>query len=143
VDQLFDSVNLKGMPLVTELFFPLNLRYHALHHLFPSLPYHSLAAAHRRLMAELPEDSPYRNTVYPGFWSVVRDVVRNARRVSQLRQAGRPSVADEWYERRDRLLSERYAASSKQAIDSLGQPDMPDEATDDRFSSPAMQPAGS
>jgi fatty acid desaturase len=108
VDQLFDSVNLRGMPIVTELFFPLNLRYHALHHLFPSLPYHNLATAHRRLMAELSSDSLYRETVYPGFWSVMRDVVRNAGRVSQLRRAGRPSVADEWYARRERLLDDRY-----------------------------------
>jgi fatty acid desaturase len=38
------------------------LRYHALHHLFPSLPYHNLGRAHQRLMAELPTDSPYRLT---------------------------------------------------------------------------------
>jgi hypothetical protein len=52
-------------------------------------------------MAELPADSPYRETVYPGFWSVVRDVVRNARHISEMRRVGRTSVADEWYQRRE------------------------------------------
>jgi len=74
LEQLDDSVNITGGPIFTELFFPLGLRFHALHHLFPSLPYHNLPAAHRRLMAELPADSPYRRSVYPSFWSVMREL---------------------------------------------------------------------
>jgi fatty acid desaturase len=70
IEQLEDSVNIVGGPL-TEMFFPLGLRYHALHHLFPSLPYHNLYEAHRRMMAELPADSPYRKTVFPSFWAVL------------------------------------------------------------------------
>lgn len=73
LEQLDDSVNISGDYVFTELFFPLGLRYHALHHLFPSLPYHNLYEAHRRLMAELPADSPYRRTVYRSFWSVMRE----------------------------------------------------------------------
>jgi fatty acid desaturase len=126
VEQLFDSVNLRGMPIVTELFFPLGLRYHALHHLFPSLPYHNLRAAHRRLMDQLPAESQYRDIEYPGFWSVVREVVRNARRVSQAKKANGTSVADEWYERRDRLLAERYGGRRHDYDEST----MPDEATE-------------
>ncbi|HWL73233.1 MAG TPA: fatty acid desaturase, partial [Burkholderiaceae bacterium] len=53
--------------------------YHALHHLFPSLPYHNLARAHRRLMAELPADNLYRQTVYPSYWSVIRQLVADSR----------------------------------------------------------------
>jgi len=74
LEQLEDSVNITGHPLLTELFFPLGLRYHALHHLFPALPYHNLGTAHRRLMAQLPADSPYRQTVYPSYWSVIREL---------------------------------------------------------------------
>jgi fatty acid desaturase len=74
LEQLDDSVNITGGPIFTELFFPLGLRYHALHHLFPSLPYHNLYEAHRRLMAELPADSPYRRTVYPSFWAAMREL---------------------------------------------------------------------
>lgn len=62
VDQLLDSVNYPNHPLLSELWAPVGLRFHALHHLFPTLPYHNLAAAHRLLMAQLPSDSPYRQT---------------------------------------------------------------------------------
>ena len=78
-EQLADSVNLTGNRFGTELFFPLGLRYHALHHLFPTLPYHNLGKAHRRLMTQLPADSPYRGTVYPSYWSVVAELIGNAR----------------------------------------------------------------
>jgi fatty acid desaturase len=44
------------------LIAPVGLRYHALHHHLPSLPYHSLGAVHRALVAELPPDAPYRQT---------------------------------------------------------------------------------
>jgi len=83
LDQLSDSVTITGHWFWTELFFPLALRYHALHHMFPSIPYHELARAHRRLIAKLPEDSPYHQTVYPGYWSVVRQLLRDARRSNE------------------------------------------------------------
>jgi fatty acid desaturase len=62
VEQLLDSVNYPKFSLIAEMWGPVGLRYHALHHLFPSLPYHNLGRAHQRLMAELPADSPYRLT---------------------------------------------------------------------------------
>jgi len=77
--QLVDSISVIGNPLWTELLFPLGLRYHALHHLFPAIPYHNLGRAHRRLMQALPADSPYRQTIYPGLWPVLVDLWRNAR----------------------------------------------------------------
>ena len=45
----------------------MGLRYHALHHFLPSLPYHSLGRVHRQLLAELPADAPYRQTVREGL----------------------------------------------------------------------------
>jgi fatty acid desaturase len=60
--QLLDSINLRGWPIVTALIAPVGLRYHALHHYLPSLPYHSLGTVHRRLIAQLPQDAPYRQT---------------------------------------------------------------------------------
>lgn len=62
IDQLLDSVNYPRRPILTELWAPLGMRFHALHHLFPGMPYHNLPAAHRRLMQQLPADSPYRQT---------------------------------------------------------------------------------
>lgn len=79
-DQLFDSIDIKGNYL-TELFYPVGLRYHAMHHLFPTMPYHNLGIAHRRLMAQLPADAPYRKLVYPSVWSVLKELFANARRI--------------------------------------------------------------
>jgi fatty acid desaturase len=108
VDQLEDSINLMGMPVVTELFFPVGLRYHALHHLFPTLPYHHLAEAHRRLLAALPEGSSYHRTVAPGFWVVAKDVFRTAwLRDQNGDEAKRTGRADEWYGRRAALHAPR------------------------------------
>jgi fatty acid desaturase len=65
--QLLDSINLTGWTPLTALVAPVGLRYHALHHYLPSLPYHSLGMVHRRLLAELPADAPYRRTVRDGL----------------------------------------------------------------------------
>jgi len=65
--QLLDSINLTGWTPLTALVAPVGLRYHALHHFLPSLPYHSLGMVHRRLLAELPADAPYRQTVREGL----------------------------------------------------------------------------
>lgn len=60
--QLADSVTLEMNPILGELFAPLGLRFHALHHLVPGLPYHALAEAHRRV-ASIPDASLYRETI--------------------------------------------------------------------------------
>jgi fatty acid desaturase len=80
LEQLLDSVNYPEHPLLAELWAPVGLRYHALHHLFPSMPYHALDRAHRRLMAELPEDSPYRRTESGGLWLTIGELWRSAGR---------------------------------------------------------------
>lgn len=58
-EQLLDSVNLMGNPIIGGLLAPVGLRYHALHHLVQTLPYHSLEPAHKNLIAELPENDSY------------------------------------------------------------------------------------
>ncbi len=102
IEQLGDSVNIEGVPLLTELFFPLSLRYHALHHLFPTLPYHNLAVAHQRLMCQLPRDSLYHQTVFPGFLSVA------ARRVRDAMSAPGRSAAMRWYFRRSETIEKLH-----------------------------------
>jgi len=49
MQQFHDSVDVSGHRYLTSLWAPVGLRYHATHHLFPSMPYHNLGAAHRRL----------------------------------------------------------------------------------------------
>jgi len=67
-----DSCNYTGRDFFTWLLFPFSIRYHALHHLFPSLPYHNLKAAHAYLLNDLPSDSPYRTLDERSWWSVAR-----------------------------------------------------------------------
>jgi fatty acid desaturase len=81
-EQLLDSVNVRGWPIVTEFVFPVGLKYHALHHLIPDMPYHGLAPAHRKLMAGLPEGAIYRGTEAPGLFSVMAALWRRADRKS-------------------------------------------------------------
>ena len=71
-DHILDSCNFTRNDPLTLLFFPFSIRYHALHHLFPSMPYHHLKAAHAHLVATLPADSPYLTLDRPGWWSVAR-----------------------------------------------------------------------
>jgi fatty acid desaturase len=57
---------------------PVGLRYHALHHWIPSLPYHNLGRAHRLLVSVLATDAPYGITIERGFTPAIRDLLRRA-----------------------------------------------------------------
>jgi len=63
VEQMLDTVTIDSSGPLAVLFCPVGLRFHALHHIFPTLPYHNAHAAHQRLLAALPADSPYRATI--------------------------------------------------------------------------------
>lgn len=92
-DQLLDSVDIVGDPLFTEILCPLGLRFHALHHLFPAIPYHNMGKAYRRLAAQLPADSPYHSVVYQNFGQALKAFVAAMRRLSQ----EHPHGAAQWY----------------------------------------------
>jgi len=87
--QVEESINLVGQTWLTLLLFPVGLRYHALHHLFPALPYHRMGTAHRRLMQNLPPDSPYRAVNHTSFAEVVGELWRSARATSRAQSAMR------------------------------------------------------
>ena len=67
------------------LIAPVGLRYHALHHWIPSLPYHNLGRAHRLLIGALAPDAPYGKTIEPGFTPVLRDLVHRSHSSSSSR----------------------------------------------------------
>lgn len=76
-EQVADSINLWGpawLRPLTALIAPVGLRFHALHHWFPTLPYHSLGAVHRSLTRELPPGAVYRGTLMPTLASALRSL---------------------------------------------------------------------
>lgn len=75
--QFLDSVNVPPPGLAAELWAPVGLRYHALHHLMPSMPYHDLPEAHRRLKRELGEASTYDGANHPGMLVLVARIARS------------------------------------------------------------------
>jgi fatty acid desaturase len=92
-EQFFDSTIITGN-LFTSLICPLGQRFHGLHHLIPSLPYHNLAEAHRRLSSELPANSAYHNAVYPSYFAVLREM----RRHYLTHQSDADQIKRRWYE---------------------------------------------
>src|SRR4051812_22540843 len=62
--QFLDSVNGPPPATLPALWAPVGLRYHALHHLLPGVPYHNLGEAHRRLCRELDTGSAYHDSTH-------------------------------------------------------------------------------
>ncbi|MXP30419.1 fatty acid desaturase [Erythrobacter jejuensis] len=75
--QFLDSVNVPPPGPVAEIWAPVGLRYHALHHLMPSMPYHDLPEAHRRLNAELGDGSTYQGANHPGMFPLVARIAKS------------------------------------------------------------------
>ena len=75
--QFLDSVNVPPPGILASIWAPVGLRYHALHHLLPSVPYHALGEAHRRLTAQLARDSAYHRASYNGLPGLVYRLTRS------------------------------------------------------------------
>ena len=86
-DEFLDSVNVPGIPFVTALWAPVGLRFHATHHLFPSMPYHELKKAHDALIAELPDNSAYQSASRKSLSDALVRLWREARAAEMSRNA--------------------------------------------------------
>jgi fatty acid desaturase len=75
--QYLDSVNVPPPSLLPGLWAPVGLRYHALHHLLPGVPYHNLGEAHRRITAAVEPGSPYHKASYSGLPYLVAKIGRS------------------------------------------------------------------
>ena len=75
--QFLDTVNVPPPGHIAEIWAPVGLRYHALHHLMPSMPYHSLPEAHRRLVGELGTDSSYHGANHAGMMTLVGRIAKS------------------------------------------------------------------
>jgi fatty acid desaturase len=78
--QYLDTVNVPPPGPIPALWAPVGLRYHALHHLLPSMPYHSLAEAHRRLHAHLGTEGTYVKANHAGLLPLVGKIARSTMR---------------------------------------------------------------
>jgi len=76
--QYLDSINVPGNLFLTALWAPVGLRYHATHHLFPSMPYHNLGKAHRRLANDLSDSALYMQTARASLWDALRRIWNEA-----------------------------------------------------------------
>lgn len=80
--QLSDSIDTPGGPW-TELWAPVGLRYHALHHYFPGIPYHNLGLAYRRIAVSLPENAAYLESTSPGLRQSLFNLCNKAMRAAR------------------------------------------------------------
>jgi len=80
-EQLLDSIDTPGAG-VTELWAPVGLRYHALHHYFPGIPYHNLGEAYRRLVKVLPD---YQSSTSDGLVPSLASLYRKGRASENVR----------------------------------------------------------
>lgn len=121
--QFADSIDLRWSPLSAAL-APLGLRRHALHHLLPELPYHSLGRAHRHLARRLPPGSPYRRRRPRGL---LRQVRRPAFSIASAVPPMRTAEGFQW--RRNRRNSARSTMPGGVWARSACRPSSPPGAT--------------
>jgi fatty acid desaturase len=73
-NQMLDSVNIPGNGWTTSLWAPVGLRFHAMHHLFPDLPYHASG-----------REFPIRSNCLFGIVPCAKSVMEACRKMTQKR----------------------------------------------------------
>lgn len=79
MEQFHDSVDVPGHPLLTPLWAPVGLRFHATHHLFPGMPYHNLGTAYRRLAGGLSDPKWFLRATEPGMAAALHKLAHACR----------------------------------------------------------------
>ncbi len=87
-EEFLDSVDIPGRTPLGALWAPVGLRFHATHHLFPSLPYHELPKAHRLLKTELADNRLYLAASRRSLFDALRRLWRDARAAERRRKEG-------------------------------------------------------
>ena len=82
-DQVLDSVDVTG-GFLSPFWAPVGLRFHATHHLFPQMPYHSLGTAHDLLVRELSTNELYLSATRRNLWHALSTLWEDSR-LSQLK----------------------------------------------------------
>lgn len=75
IEQYLDSVNFPKPTILPVLWAPVGLRYHALHHLLPNIPYHNLEEAHRRITLAMQVDSDYHRANHMSWLRLVKAIL--------------------------------------------------------------------
>ena len=77
-DQWADSIDAEWT-IWSELWAPVGLTYHAVHHFLPGIPYHNLPQAHRRLSELAPLAAANHERTRPGIFYTLRELIARAR----------------------------------------------------------------
>lgn len=91
-EQVLDSIDHPSLPILGELWAPLGLRFHAVHHLFPKLPYHQLGKARRRLAEAIPRDGGYWVTEDRSLTASIRRLLARPRTSARVSRSAGGSV---------------------------------------------------
>ena len=84
-EQFLDSVDVP-YGFITPLWAPVGLRFHATHHLFPNMPYHSLGEAYERLSRDLPQKHLYLAATRKSLWHALSTLWSDAKKYQSMKE---------------------------------------------------------
>lgn len=83
LEQFLDSVDVPGHPIITTLWAPVGLRFHATHHLYPRMPYHNLPKAYELLKNGLSDNKVFLEATRNGLVDALLRLWRDASAASK------------------------------------------------------------